>query len=358
MRLDARLAGQWTPAELGVHPVAGGGPLPAYVRRPHDERLRVQLAPPVSGSRLVVVRGEPGSGTSRSAWEAVADVLAEWPLEFPRTAAALAGRLEAGIPAETVLWLGELGRYVDGDGGAAALDRLDDLFDEDGYLVVATIWPWQWDACIAAVGAGRGVGDPAWLAGRMLARLDDLSVYDPSSISPGGGFMDVPARFTAAELTTAAGSGDLMLAAAVAAAGPDGQVTQYLAGTPTLLRRYAGPGGDPYGRAVLTAAMDAVRFGLAGPLPVTLLERAAAGYVPGGPLTAGPAGGPGTDQTGGPGGGLAWACAVVDGAVGPVRALQPVPAAEGAGYRLAGALDQHGRRTRQDQAGRPRCGTR
>jgi hypothetical protein len=44
MRLDARLAGQWTPAELGVHPVAGGGPLPAYVRRPHDERLRVILA--------------------------------------------------------------------------------------------------------------------------------------------------------------------------------------------------------------------------------------------------------------------------------------------------------------------------
>ena len=67
MRLDARLAGQWTPAELGVHPVAGGGPLPVYVRRPHDERLRVILAPPVANSRLVVVRGEPGTGTSRAA---------------------------------------------------------------------------------------------------------------------------------------------------------------------------------------------------------------------------------------------------------------------------------------------------
>jgi len=136
MRLDARLAGQWTPTELGVHPVAGGGPLPAYIRRPHDERLRVQLAPPVAGSRLVMVRGEPGSGTSRSAWEAVADVLAEWPLEYPQTAAALVGRLEAGIPAGTVLWLGELGRYADADDGAAALGRLDDLFDEDGYLVL------------------------------------------------------------------------------------------------------------------------------------------------------------------------------------------------------------------------------
>ena len=244
MRLDARLAGRWTPAELGVHPVAGGGPLPAYVRRPHDERLRVILAPPVADSRLVVVRGEPGAGTTRAAWEAVAGLLAEWPLEYPRTAAALAARLEAGIPAGTVLWLGELGRYADADGGADALDRLDDLFDEDGYLVVATIWPWQWDACIAAVGAGRGAGDPAWLAGRMLARLDELSLYDPSSISPdyGGGLVDVPARFTAAELAEAAGSGDPVLAAAAAAACLDGQVTQYLAGVPGLLSRYAGPG--------------------------------------------------------------------------------------------------------------------
>jgi hypothetical protein len=53
-----------------VHPVAGGGPLPAYVRRPHDERLRLIVAPPVEASRLVVVRGEPGTGTTRAAWEA------------------------------------------------------------------------------------------------------------------------------------------------------------------------------------------------------------------------------------------------------------------------------------------------
>ena len=351
MRLDARLAGRWTPAELGVHPVAGGGPLRAYVRRPHDERLRVILAPPVADSRLVVVRGEPGAGTTRAVWEAVAGLLAEWPLEYPRTAAALAARLEAGIPAGTVLWLGELGRYADADGGADALDRLDDLFDEDGYLVVATIWPWQWDACIAAVGAGRGAGDPAWLAGRMLARLDELSLYDPSSISPdyGGGLVDVPARFTAAELAEAAGSGDPVLAAAAAAAGPDGQVTQYLAGVPGLLSRYTGPRGDPRGRAVLTAAMDATRLGHAGPLPASLLEQAAAGFLPGTPPAAGRENGPdgafATGREGATGTGLAWACAGGDGG------LTAVPAGEGAGYRLAGALDQHGRQARQDQAG-------
>jgi len=353
VRLDTRLAGQWTPAELGVRPVAGGGPLPEYVHRPHDERLRVILAPPVSGSRMVVVRGEPGTGTSRAAWEAVADVLADWPLEYPRTAAALAARLEAGIHAGTVLWLGELGRYVDADDGAAALEGLGDVLDEDGHLVVATVRPWQWDAYVGAVGAGRGAGDPAWLAGQMLARLDELSLCDPSSISPdyGGGFVDVPARFTAAELARAAGGGDPVLAAAVAAAGPGGQVTQYLAGIPALLRRYADPGGDPHGRAVLTAAMDATRFGHTGPLSAALLGQAATGYLPAGSPAAAPEGAPGAARAGAPVGGLAWACAVLDDAAGPVRALCPVPSGEGAGYWLAGALDQHGRRARQDQAG-------
>jgi Protein of unknown function (DUF998) len=33
MSMAARPAGQWTPAELGVHPVAGGGPLPAAPAR-------------------------------------------------------------------------------------------------------------------------------------------------------------------------------------------------------------------------------------------------------------------------------------------------------------------------------------
>ena len=52
----------------------------------------------------------------------------------------------------------------------------------------------------------------------------------------------MPARFTAGELAGAAGSGDPLLAVvAAAAAGPDGWLTQYLAGVPGLLRRYAGP---------------------------------------------------------------------------------------------------------------------
>ena len=127
MVADARPAGRWEPAELGVHPVAGGAPdgsMPVYVRRPHDELLRLVLDPEVAGSRLIVVRGEACAGKSRAAYEAVAGRLADWPLEYPPTATALVARLEAGIPARTVLWLGELCRYADADGGAAALSGL------------------------------------------------------------------------------------------------------------------------------------------------------------------------------------------------------------------------------------------
>ena len=233
------------------------------------------LAPPVADSRLVVVRGEPCTGTSRAAWEAVAELLAEWPLEYPRTAAALAARLQAGIPAGTVLWLGELGRYADVDGAATALRGLDDLLDEDGYLVVATIWPWQWDACIAAVGAGRGAGDPAWLAGRMLARLDELSLYDPSSISPGygGGFLDVPAGSPPANWPRRPGAAIRCWLSRRPRPGRMGGSPSTCPGSPGCCA--ATPAlVATRGPAVLTAAMDASRFGLTGPL---LADPAGAG---------------------------------------------------------------------------------
>ena len=350
MESEARLAGRWEPTELGVHPVAGGDPrgsMPAYILRPHDEKLRRVLDPEVADSRLIVVRGDAGTGKSRAAYEAVAARLADWPLEYPPTAAALAERLEAGIPAGTVLWLGELRRYADAEGGAAALDRLDDLLDGEGHLVITTIWPEHWDAYVTAAGARRGARDPARAAGRLVAHLDELAFF--SEPNPAyGGVIDVPARFTAEELTAAGARVDPVLAAAAAAAGPDGQVAQYLAGGPGLLRRYDGPDGDPRGQAIITAAMDATRLGYSGPLPAALLQDAAAGYRAGAPTAA--------DAASRRADALAWASAEFDGAV---RALEPVPAATDtrvaddriAGYRIAGYLDQHGRRARHGRPG-------
>src|SRR5580704_1853987 len=183
--------------------------MPPYFRRPHDERLRAVLNPAIEDSRLVVIRGDALTGTSRAGYEAVTELLADWPLEYLPTAA-------------------------DVDGGAAILSRLDGLLEEDGYVVITTIWPGYWDSYAAAAAAGLGAADPAAVVGRLLAGLDVLAEYDLTSHDPAyGGVVDVPDRFTPEEMAAAEG-GDPALAAA-AAARPDGQVIQYLAGARDLL---------------------------------------------------------------------------------------------------------------------------
>ena len=346
-----RRVAQWTPVELGVHRVIDAGPMPTYVRRPHDELLRAVLDPAVPASRLVVVRGGSSTGKTRAAYEAVAERLAGWRLDYPLNAAVLKERLDAGIPARTVLWLGELRQYADADGGAEMLGRLADLIAGEGRLLITTVWPEQWSAYTAAARPGltTEVADPAGTAGRLLEPLPELTGRDPAAIDPvRGGVIDIPPRFTAADLEAVARTGDPVLAktaAAAASAGQDGQVTQYLAGVPDLLDRYEGSGGDPYGQAVITAAMDAVRLGHASPLSAALIQEAAVGYLTGPQRT--------TSIESWRDTALAWAAEELKGAV---RALQPVPPPSGtgvAGYQVADYLDQYGRRTRQDQLGPP-----
>ncbi len=83
MPARGRPARRWDPVEFGVHHVIGGGPMPAYIRKSHDELLRAVLDPAVPASRLVVVRGGSSTGKTRAAYEAVADRLADRQLDYP-----------------------------------------------------------------------------------------------------------------------------------------------------------------------------------------------------------------------------------------------------------------------------------
>jgi hypothetical protein len=187
-----RPVARWDPVELGVHQVVGGGPMPAYVRRPHDELLSAVLDPAISASRLVVVRGGSSTGKTRAAYEAVAAQLWDWYLDYPLDPGALKTRLRTGVPARTVLWLGELRQYVDADsgqyadaeGGPTVLARLGDLLNDEGHLVITTLWPEQWAAYSAAARAGSGAADPAGIAGLLLERLPPLADRDPAAIEP------------------------------------------------------------------------------------------------------------------------------------------------------------------------------
>ena len=130
-----------------------------------------------------------------------------------------------------MLWLGELRQYADAGGGPAVLGRLADLLDGEGHRLITTVWPEHWTTYIAAARAGPGPADPGGTAGRLLERLPELTGSDPARIDPARGeVIDVPDRFITAEMTTAAATGDPVLAEAAAAAssaGQEGHVAQY-----------------------------------------------------------------------------------------------------------------------------------
>jgi hypothetical protein len=100
-----RPAGRWTPAELSVHQSIGGGPLPAYVCRPHDERLRAVLDPACEYSRLVVIRGDALTGTSRTVYEAVTGLFGLFLEARPEEAGTYRfGREPDGTPSPPWTW--------------------------------------------------------------------------------------------------------------------------------------------------------------------------------------------------------------------------------------------------------------
>lgn len=292
----------------------------------------------------MVVRGASSTGKTRAAYEAVAAQLGDWHLDYPLDPGTLMARLQAGVPARTVLWLGELRQYVDtdsgqydGDGNSTVLGRLSDLLNNEGHMVITTLWPEQWTAYMAAARPGSRAAVPARVAGLLLERLPELADRDPAGVKPArGGVIDVPDRFTRADLDAVTRAGDTVLAsaaAAAAAAGHEGQITQYLAGVPDLLDRAFGPGGNPYGQAIITAAMEVFRLGHVSPLPAALIQEGAVGYLTALQRTKNIASW--RDAA------LAWAAEELRGAV---RALEPVPSKSGtgiAGYKIADFLIQY-----------------
>ena len=339
--------GRWDPLALGVHRAIGGGPLPPYIRRDHDSLLWAVLDPEPAANRLVVLRGGSSTGKSRAAYEAVIGRLPLWHLDFPRTPAALARRLEEGIVPRTVLWLGELRHYAEADGAATPLGDLAELVGEDGRVVViTTLWPEHWAAYTVYDHDGASAAGSTAATRALLTPLPELLDFPAAGLDASrGGVIDVPHYFTRDDLARAEDQHDRALSEAIAAAraaGRDGEIAQHLAGVPDLLNHYSGPGADVYGRAVITAAMDAARLGRNGPYSPELLQEAAIGYLTDQQRTADPA-----DW---------WATAIkyaIKELKGTVRALRPIPPRRGtgiAGYKIADYLDQYGQRTRRNYA--------
>ncbi|MDH2388424.1 helix-turn-helix domain-containing protein [Streptomyces sp. HNM0663] len=276
-----RPIGRWEAHELEVHPAGPGraalGPdapavraLPGYVPREHDRELAAAVRDVMAGrSRIVVLVGTSSTGKTRACWEAV-QPLAEmgwwlWhPFDPTRVEAALEELCRVGP--RTVVWLNEaqhyLGNPASGERIAAAVHRL--LVDEERgpVLVLGTLWP-EYARQYTALPT-PGEGDPYSRVRELLS----------------GRTQAVPDAFDTAALAAAtalAEGGDRLLADALTRAGPDGRVTQDLAGAPELQRRYEQ--ATPAARALLEAAMDARRLGVGLHLPQEFLTDAAPDYL-------------------------------------------------------------------------------
>ncbi|MGQ4415651.1 sel1 repeat family protein [Streptomyces sp. SAS_269] len=239
---------------LGVHRaqrLGTGNELPPYVGRDADHRL-VRL---LHAGGLVVVTGEPLSGKSRTAWQAVRNALPENTRVYaPSPGADL--RALPGVLRERrgsyLLWLDDL----DGHLGELGLDvGLPAQLAALRVPVVATMNDEAYDA--HRFGGGR--------AARVLSRVETVELAREWS----------PRETAALEAVD-----DPRLAGAREGRGRL-TVTEYLAVGPELWdewRRARRAGAHPAGHFLVRAAADAARCGLAGPLSARVLGGLVAAY--------------------------------------------------------------------------------
>jgi hypothetical protein len=317
------------PRRLGVHAAISvpGMPdevPPEYVPRDvdaaeHGVRARVAAAAERGGFVLLV--GGSSVGKTRCAFEAVKALLPDWWLVHPAGSADVAA-LAAAPPPRTVVWLDELQRYLGGEHGLTGAEVRALLNAPHPAVIIGTLWPDRYTA-FTAVPAPGGADPHA----RERAVLDLAAVVriDPA--------------FSPAEQdrARAAAARDPRLATALGAAGYG--LTQTLAAAPQLVARWEDARTvDPYGWAVLTAALDVARLGVRAPLSADLLRAAAPGYCTSQQQAEAPDNW--FEQA------LAYATAKLHGAA---SALNPAAAGMGqvAGYTAADYLIQHASRERR-----------
>ncbi|TJZ42523.1 sel1 repeat family protein [Streptomyces piniterrae] len=244
---------------LGVRPTyrRDGRSLPPYVARDRDEELLSAMTHARSHGGLVLVLGEPFTGKSRTALEAMAQGFAGFRVFAPASGADLRGlpALLHGRPGRHLVWLDDLDGHL-GEGGLEPrlLDRL------TGLRVV------------------------------VLATMRD-DAYDEHRHTPHGRVLDLAHtvelghEWSPAErerLALRAGvEADPRLTAAVCSSGPEG-VPAYLALAPLLWEewwRARRAERHPRGHALVRAALDLARCGLDGPLPMSLLLKVHEGYA-------------------------------------------------------------------------------
>jgi hypothetical protein len=250
------------PRQLGIHASITTpdttGDLPTYVPRDCDRLVRDVVANPTGGGCFVVLVGRSSVGKTRCLYETVRQVVPNWWLIQPADVADVVDLAEAP-PANIVVWLDELQRFLDGEKPLS--EATVHALTRAGAMVVGTLWPEE-HASISLFDAVRSHD------GRAQTRRLLQSAH----------IIDVPEALTEDELALAASlaSGDGRLRSALNVT--DAGLTQTLAAGPQVVRWWQQT-SNPYANAAITAALDARRLGVLSPLSRPLLTEAMVDYL-------------------------------------------------------------------------------
>ncbi|MCX3058329.1 tetratricopeptide repeat protein [Streptomyces beihaiensis] len=311
--------------------------LPLYVARDVDTQLRAALTGFKTTGGFALLLGGPAAGKTRTAHEALLAVVPDWTFVVPADGASVE-TLAADFPADggsagIVLWLDELQSFLAGPVPLAAA-TVRSLLAEAAppVIIVGTMWPDVYER-LRAVGAGRGSGDRGEGPAGSLPEEIRASARNAREV------LAMAQRFDLAAFRP----GEWERAAAVAAADPriahalrhkgDFSLPQVLAGVPELLHRW-NTADQPYGKAILTAAVTARRAGHRLAVPGGFLEAVAPSFLNGRQRAA--AGAAWFDDA------LAWACEPVFPHT-EIALLSPCGQTMGRvdGYRVSDVLARH-----------------
>jgi predicted negative regulator of RcsB-dependent stress response len=323
-------AGDADPRRLGVHaaisvPGVPDDVLPEYAPRDIDAAgsgIRATVAAAARRGGFVLLVGGSSVGKTRCAFEAVKALLPEWWLVHPAGPAEISALAAAPSP-RMVVWLDELQDYLDGAHGLDGATVRALLGAPGPVVLIGTLWPGRY-AAYTTVPAPSG----ADLHARERQVLDLAAVI---RIAP---------AFSPAEQdrARAAAARDPRLRVALGAAGYG--LTQTLAAAPQLVARWQdAQAADPYGWAVLTAALDAARLGARAPLSAEFLRAAAPGYCTSQQQAEAP--GNWFEQA------LAYATEKLHGAVAALSPAGTGIMGQIAGYTVADYLHQHALQVRR-----------
>ena len=215
---------------------------------------------------FIVLVGEPGSGKSRSAYEAVRAALPEWDLVHARLPTDLAQAAKENAP-RRVIWLDDMSRLLDTQHEGLAADFAGLLGSRKPALIIGMLWPTTYDRYTgrhaATVDGDANVLLPVPSAAKEVLDLARVVL------------VQVALSNSEQERAEEAARHDKQISAALPTT--DFGLFQTLAGAPVLLQRWLT--GLASGRAVITAAVDARLLGATEPLTREFLVQAAPGYL-------------------------------------------------------------------------------